>query len=1415
MKFSTKKKRRRFARRPWQMVLELLEDRTLLAAPVIIPIADQYMTVNTGFVLPVSAVDTDDVPAGTDPVNLSARLSDGGLLPGWLTFSAGFGTGTGTFTSTGTVGSIDVIVTATDSTGATDTDTFTIVATPAAGTLTATSPLANQTAGVHTPFSLSALGVFTDSTGDTITLSATKADGTALPSWLTFTPATGEFSGTPLDGDVGSVDVKLTATTLSDQAAAIDLFSIIVPLNHTPQFTKGADVTVLEDAGSQSVAGWGSNISGGPNEATQTVNFTVTTNNDALFSVLPAVSANGTLTFTPATNANGTIVVTVTAVDDGGVLNGGINTSASQSFNIIITAVNDAPSLTIVGNPATFVEEAALQTIPGFVTSVSTGPADEVSQVITNYSISQIASTGGLMFSSAPTINPVTGTLTYQPAANSSGTATFSVIVSDDGGTANNGVDTSSSKTFVITVTAVNDAPTFVLNGNPAASAEDAGVQIVNAFATDISAGAPNESGQTLTFTLTSLVTTGGLTFFVTPTIDPVTGNLAYQADPDSSGTATFSVVLSDNGGGADTSAAQYFTITVNEVNDAPIFTIAGNPATVLEDAGLQTVPNFVTSVSVGPTDEASQSVAYYTITQVATTGGLTFLAAPSVNPVTGTLTYQSDPNANGTATFSISVTDNGGTANGGIDTSSTQTFIISVTAVNDVPSFLIASNPPITLEDAGLQIVPGFAANVSAGAPNESGQILTFNLTTITITGGLTFIAAPTIDPVTGSLTYQADQNSNGTISYSVTLSDNGGGTNTSAAQFFMINVLPVNDVPTFVLAGNPPTVSEDAGAQSIALFGTSFSAGPANESSQTLTLLMSQTSSTGGLTFLSAPRIDLTTGTLTYQAAADANGSATYSVSLMDNGGTTNGGSDTSATQTFTVTITAVNDVPKFTITANPPTVIEDAGAQSVVNFATNISAGPANESTQVLTFLVTQTASTGGLTFVTAPSIDPLTGTLTYKTTADLSGTATFSVVLKDDGGIANGGDDTTDPQTFTITVLSVNDAPSFAKGPNWADLLVGVNDGPYTIASWVTGMSPGPADESSQALDFIITTNNPGLFSVLPTIDVTTGTLRFTPLDGFGGTATISVQLHDNGGTANGGVDTSMAQTFTITSVVKDLVYTSAKSAQLVTKVVNGELKIKIGGVPYSSYQTAHVETLTLNGGSNNDVINLIGLSPTVYPKLKSIVINGGAGKDAITMTASSTNAFTTMLTVTVNGGTGNDVINFAGLPGSLFPNSTSFIINGDAGNDAIYGSESAETISGGDGNDTIRGGAGNDSISGGLGNDILQGGLGNDSIDGGAGNDSISGQAGDDLLLGSDGNDTILGGLGNDTLKGGSGNDLLIGGAGIDNIDGEAGKDTALGGKGSTARGGNSHSDIGDLISAEIINEAFSKLFAFE
>ncbi|MFY3402234.1 retention module-containing protein [Achromobacter xylosoxidans] len=98
--------------------------------------------------------------------------------------------------------------------------------------------------------------------------------------------------------------------------------------------------------------------------------------------------------------------------------------------------------------------------------------------------------------------------------------------------------------------------------------------------------------------------------------------------------------------------------------------------------------------------------------------------------------------------------------------------------------------------------------------------------------------------------------------------------------------------------------------------------------------------------------------------------------------------------------------------------------------------------------------------------------------------------------------------------------------------------------------------------------------------------------------------------------------------------------------------------------------------------------------------------------------------------------------------------------------------------------------GDDTIHGGTGDDIIYGQGGNDTLYGDDGNDIIYGGAGDDKLYGGEGNDVLHGGSGNDTLEGGNGNDLLIGGKGDDTLIGGAGSDTfkwELGDQGTTAK----------------------------
>lgn len=103
------------------------------------------------------------------------------------------------------------------------------------------------------------------------------------------------------------------------------------------------------------------------------------------------------------------------------------------------------------------------------------------------------------------------------------------------------------------------------------------------------------------------------------------------------------------------------------------------------------------------------------------------------------------------------------------------------------------------------------------------------------------------------------------------------------------------------------------------------------------------------------------------------------------------------------------------------------EDAGQQVINNWATNISAGPANEASQTLTFLLNNDNSA---LFLVPPAISS-SGTLTFRPADDAFGQAVVTAVLMDNGGTANGGVNISPSQTFTITVNSVNDAPSFCE------------------------------------------------------------------------------------------------------------------------------------------------------------------------------------------------------------------------------------------------------------------------------------------------------------------------------------------------------------------------------------------------
>ena len=119
-------------------------------------------------------------------------------------------------------------------------------------------------------------------------------------------------------------------------------------VNQPPSFVKGPDVAVLENAGHQILAGWAGEISAGsPDETGQSLNFEVSADAPSLFTELPAVSADGTLTFTTGPDCYGSTRVTVVLKDDGGIQHGGQDTSAAQTFLIIVRPTLYPPRLTV------------------------------------------------------------------------------------------------------------------------------------------------------------------------------------------------------------------------------------------------------------------------------------------------------------------------------------------------------------------------------------------------------------------------------------------------------------------------------------------------------------------------------------------------------------------------------------------------------------------------------------------------------------------------------------------------------------------------------------------------------------------------------------------------------------------------------------------------------------------------------------------------------------------------------------------------------------------------------------------------------------------------------------------------------------------------------------------------------------
>jgi subtilisin family serine protease len=873
----------------------------------------------------------------------------------------------------------------------------------------------------------------------------------------------------------GTITVPVTASDGLASSATFNVTITVTAVNDAPSFTSGPNVSVLSTSGAYSQA-WATSISSGPsNEVTQTVSFTVSSTNNSLFDVVPSISSNGILSFTPNISASGYSTVTVFCNDNGGTANGGMNISVPHQFTITIGNNNSPPSFTS-GPNVTVNEDAGAQTIP-WATNIDPGSAGESTQILHFV----VTNNNSSLFTVQPSISS-DGTLSFTSSPDQFGSAQVTARLYDNGG----GNDSSVAHVFTITINNVNDPPTFTPGGNQTVL-EDAGAQTVVSWASSISAG-PGENN-ILIFNVT---TTNPLLFASQPSLSS-NGTLRYTPAQNSNGIATVRVRLFD---GIDSGSTASFSIAVTAVNDAPSFT-KGSDITIEERSTPYSVVNWATSISAGPSDESTQVLSFL----VTPVNSSLFTNPPALSP-SGTLTFTPAAGVIGTTIVNVTLTDDGGTSNGGSNSSASQQFSITITPVNMPPSFI--KGPDISVsEDTGSITISSWATSINPGAPRDSGQVLNFVLSN---NNTVLFAVQPQISS-SGTLSFTTAQNRFGTARVIARLHDNGGGNDSSAADTFSITINNVNDPPSFTI-GSSQTVFEDALPQVVRAWCSDINPGTYENDS-----IYFRCSTNHPELFSQQPFVN-DSGDLSYTVAPDANGIATVYLNLHDT-------TDSSATVSFSIVITGINDPPIFTA-GSALSVLEDAPTQTLSSWAT-LSPGPFNESGQVITNITLTTSDS--TMFLIKPSITT-SGDLSFRPAANRYGSVTVTATTNDNGGTANGGVSSS-TASFTITILPVNDRPSFTKG---ADISVNEDCGITSYPNWATSIFTGP-NENTQTFSFSTIVSNQSLFSHQPAIDGS-GALSFTPANDAFGLAQIRVRLHDSGGTEHGGIDSSDEATFNI-------------------------------------------------------------------------------------------------------------------------------------------------------------------------------------------------------------------------------------------------------------------------------------------
>ena len=608
----------------------------------------------------------------------------------------------------------------------------------------------------------------------TLTVSASSSNPNLIPNpavSYTSPNTSGGLTFTPVANAYGTAIITVT---VNDGQAANNLttrtFTVTVnPVNDQPTLNAIANITINEDASQQTVSLSG--IASGATNEVQTLTVSASSSNPNLIPnpsvAYTSPNTTGSLSFTPIANAYGSATITVT-VNDGQAANNLI----TRTFTVSVNPVNDLPTLNGLAN-LTINENAAQQTVN--LSGISSGATNE-SQTLT---ITATSSNPGLIPN--PTVTyaspNATGSISFTPVTYGFGSATITVSAKDNQPT-NNTI----SRTFTVTVNAVNQAPTL----DPLADltiAQDAGSQPVSL--SGITSGASNEI-QTLTVTAASsnpsLIPNPSVTY----SSPGNSGSLSFTPAAGASGSATITVTVNDGQAQNNTISRTFnVTVTAAAVNQPPTVDVIAN-ISINENSGPRTIN--LTGVTSGGENQ--------TLTVTANSSSPYLIPTPTVNYVspntTGSLVITPVANSYGSATLSVTVND-GGSQNNTI----TRYFSVIVNQVQNTPPTISGLTNYTTVQDTATAPIPFTVYDAETPSANLTLFAYSDDVTLVPdaniVFGGSDSNRSVTITPSAGQ---------SGTANITIQVSDG----ITSTYGYFSLTVTPGGSKPP---PNTPPSIS------------------------------------------------------------------------------------------------------------------------------------------------------------------------------------------------------------------------------------------------------------------------------------------------------------------------------------------------------------------------------------------------------------------------------------------------------------------------------------------------------------------------------------------------------------------------------------------------------------------------------